>query len=127
MGTTGSDDDDDDTTTGSDDDDDGTTAGEDDDEKDPLKKKLAETKKSIDNIKSDVDKGISTAAPSAAKETKGDAADGTLKRIQDKIVQLAQGGDSPAVAKHLEEIDTKLEDIEERLSKLESEETTPAG
>merc|ERR1719201_47780 len=92
------------------------------DEKDPLKRKFAETKKSIDNIKSDVDKGISTAAPA-----KGDAADGTLKRIQDKIVQLAQGGDSPAVAKHLEEIDTKLEDIEERLSKLESEETTPAG
>merc|ERR1712032_896476 len=90
---------------------------------------MGDLKQSIEEIKQKIDKGISTAAPkkegAAAQDS---AASGIVSRIQDKIVQLAKGGDSPAVQKHLEAIDARLDDIEDRLSKVEGgEDTTPAA
>merc|ERR1712032_1784635 len=89
---------------------------------------MGDLKQSIEEIKQKIDKGISTAAPKESGAAAQDsAASGIVSRIQDKIVQLAKGGDSPAVQKHLEAIDARLDDIEDRLSKVEGEGTTPAA
>merc|ERR1712037_350236 len=94
-----------------------------------LDDKFGDLKKSIEEIKQKIDKGITTVAPKVTDAAKQDnVASGIVSRIQDKIVQLAKGGDSPAVEKHLEAIDARLDDIEDRLSKVEEGEgTTPAA
>merc|ERR1712224_155704 len=102
-----------------------------------LDAKLDGLQQSIDTIKSHIEKGITTPAAAPANQDAGDSkkapagesknVDSIIARIQDKIVKLSQGGDSPAVSKHLEAIDSRLDEAEARLSKLEGGGATTAA